>query len=658
MPETHGKAALAGAIGDEQAPPPKLLLRRLRRRFLDSKEQFTMRGDVIRLALRTVRSVFMLSLLVNLLSAVLLMAFILFSSRLLEAIPEAVGKGWNSAPGRMVELNLIVAGACFIGVQALGPVKEALGVLITRRVDGAVRDRLASESVETEGLAPFENQALLTHLAVAKDGLEEGSQTPGAAVAGLLTLSGLYFQSILAAALISVLVSPVVGLVLLASGLLVRGSHRIGLAREAKVNAGKRAELMKESAYYRELGLSRDAGKEFRVFGLADWLGERFREVAVRALEATAAERRAIHGARFIPPVLITLAGAAGSLLWIAHQAVNGSISIEQLVVTLQAGYTTLSIGNYFVEDWQTQYGLMAHSALESFGTGIATASAKLPSPWRGTQDPRGIPRQSIQFRGVSFRYPGGDELVLDGLDLDIPAGRSLAIVGLNGTGKTTLIKLLCGLYEPSAGAILVDGVNLQSLARGAWQRNVATIFQDFVHYQFSAAENIAFAGAALPENQAAIHRAAEQAGILRTLESLPAGLAAPLSSSYRGGTDLSGGQWQRLALARALYAMASGAGILVLDEPTASLDIRSETAFLDRFVELTEGLTTIMISHRFAAVRRADWIVTLEAGRVAEQGTHESLLSANGQYRRLFDLQAERFTSMTDNAQRTGSAE
>ena len=619
-----------------------------------------MRVELVRLAWRTARLTATISLLANLASGALLVAFIVSSGKLLGDISGAVGTGWDSGPARAVAMSLIATGLCFLGMQTLNPVKTGLGVLLTRQVDGAVRDRLAATSVNASGLAPFENQDLLKHLSVAKEGLEEGSRTPGSAVAGLLTLSGLYAQSFFAAALLVVLLPPLVGLSLLGGGLAIRRSHRIGLARESNINALKRAHLGKEAGYYRELGLGVPASKEIRVFGLERWLGGRFRDVSVRALETTVEERRAIHGNRFIPPVLVAVVVSALSLFWIGRQAVSGEISIEHLVMALQAGYVTLSIGNYFVEDWETQWGLVAHRAVESFRAGLdGRDDAAVSARRRADRRLPPMPRESLRFQDVSFRYTGGRDLVLNNLNLDVPVGRSLAIVGLNGAGKTTLVKLLTRLHEPTAGAIFVDGVDLLTLEPSHWRRNVAVIFQDYVRYQMSAAENIAFGDAAAAENRAAIRHAAERAGILELLDGLPRGLDTPLSSAYRDGVDISGGQWQRVALARAFYAVDAGAKILILDEPTASLDIRSEAALLDHFIDLTKGLTTIVISHRFATVRKADRIVTVEAGTVIEQGTHESLLAAGGQYQKLFELQAGRFASVPGvDRRRAGEAE
>jgi ATP-binding cassette subfamily B protein len=233
---------------------------------------------------------------------------------------------------------------------------------------------------------------------------------------------------------------------------------------------------------------------------------------------------------------------------------------------------------------------------------------------------------------------------VLRELDLEFPAGTSTAVVGLNGAGKTTLVKLLSGLYEPAGGRITVDGAALEELDTRSWQRRLAVIYQDYVRYELDAAANIGLGAPGHLGDARALKRAIERAGAANVIAALPDGLATVLSSRYSGGVDLSGGQWQRIALARALFAVQAGASVLVLDEPTAQLDARAEAAFFDRFLELTRGLTTVVISHRFSTVRRAGRIAVLDGGRITERGSHEELMAAGGQYAELFELQARRF--------------
>jgi ABC-type multidrug transport system fused ATPase/permease subunit len=241
----------------------------------------------------------------------------------------------------------------------------------------------------------------------------------------------------------------------------------------------------------------------------------------------------------------------------------------------------------------------------------------------------------ALALRDVTFAYPGTTEPVLDGLDLEVPAGSSLAIVGQNGAGKTTLAKLLCRLYDPQSGAIEVDGTDLRELDLTAWRSRITAVFQDFIRFELPLRDNVAPSGAA----DESILAALADAGAADLAE-----LDTPLAKGYEGGTDLSGGQWQRVALARALCAVREGAGLVLLDEPTAQLDVRGEAEIFDRILAATRSATTILVSHRFSTVRHADRICVLEHGRVIELGRHDELMAANGRYRTMFDLQAQRF--------------
>jgi ABC-type multidrug transport system fused ATPase/permease subunit len=251
-----------------------------------------------------------------------------------------------------------------------------------------------------------------------------------------------------------------------------------------------------------------------------------------------------------------------------------------------------------------------------------------------GDRSADAMPAREIRLRDVTFAYPGGAP-VLEHFDLTIPAGSSLAIVGQNGAGKTTIAKLLCRLYDPQSGAIEIDGVDIREFDLVSWRSRVTAVFQDFLRLELPLRDNVAPAGA--PDD---VVRAALDAAGATNL----AALDTVLARGYEGGTDLSGGQWQRIALARALAAVTLGAGVVLLDEPTAQLDVRGEAEIFERLLAATRHCTTILISHRFSTVRHADRICVLEHGRVVELGTHDELMALGGRYRTMFDLQAQRF--------------
>jgi ATP-binding cassette, subfamily B, bacterial len=269
-----------------------------------------------------------------------------------------------------------------------------------------------------------------------------------------------------------------------------------------------------------------------------------------------------------------------------------------------------------------------------------AVETAALALAGAGLQGATGMPAREISFRDVTFTYPRMDEPVLEGLDLTIPAGSSLAIVGQNGAGKTTLAKLLCRLYDPQGGAIEVDGVDLRHIDVAGWRSQLTAVFQDFVRFELPLRDNVAPHGA--PDD--VVRAALEEAGATGLAD-----LDTPLAKGYPGGTDLSGGQWQRVALARALCTLRQGAQVVLLDEPTAQLDVRGEAEIFERILTATREATTILVSHRFSTVRQADRICVLEHGRVVELGSHDELMAEDGRYRTMFDLQAERFQTGED---------
>jgi ABC-type multidrug transport system fused ATPase/permease subunit len=332
-------------------------------------------------------------------------------------------------------------------------------------------------------------------------------------------------------------------------------------------------------------------------------------------------------------PITLAIAAIAGGnivLFWsLAHDASNGTIAIGAVTVFAQAALGTSALAFGEVDWWFRQGSQSVPVVLDLVDDMLATSTV----PRDGTVNVES-PHDAIVFDNVTFAYRDGPN-IFDGLSLRIPAGKSIAVVGQNGAGKTTLAKLLCRLYDPVEGAIRVDGTDLRAVDLDAWRQQLAAVFQDYIKYELPLADNVAPTGG----DREAIERALRDAAADELAD-----LDTVLSRAYEGGTDLSGGQWQRVALARALFAVHSGAGVVLLDEPTAQLDVRGEAEIFDRILQATRGKTTILISHRFATVRHADLICVLEHGRVIELGTHDELIAQGGRYRTMFDLQAARF--------------
>jgi ATP-binding cassette, subfamily B, bacterial len=574
-------------------------------------------------------------------SAVLPTASTLASGALVGRIPGAIRDGLDSAAGGRLLFALVALAAIYVAQFTVVPLLTQATNALARRLDRALSNRVMTAILAPTGIRHLEDPAILDEVTKA-EGLVTG-YTAGGALRGMVGIWSARLGGVGGIALIAGFRWWLA--VVLAGTAIAEQRYWRRRYDEVTTSLFDRGDLHRRSSYLRDAVLTPVAAKEVRVFGLQDWFAQRFHGAWRDVMAPVWKDMRGRPSEGALATVLPTLA-IGGALAYVAEAALARRIDLTSTVVLCQAIFTASQLGNVGDYDEMVSRGvasLPVALALEERLRGPDFVAA-------GSRPAAGLPRRSITFEGVGFRYPGRDEDVYTDLDLEIPAGRSLAIVGANGAGKTTLVKLLARMYEPTAGRITVDGVDVRELDAHAWQRRIAAIFQDFRHYHLSVRDNVAFGAPDLHrvDAEAALGRAAERAGITELVHGLDAGWETPLDRQLTGGTDLSGGQWQRIALARALYAVEGGAGILVLDEPTAALDVRTESELYERFLDLTAGCTTIVISHRFSTVRRADRIVVLEAGRVVESGTHDELVALGGRYAAMFELQAARYADGT----------
>jgi ATP-binding cassette subfamily B protein len=535
--------------------------------------------------------------------------------------------------GRSAVPALAAVGAVFLLERLLGPVDALATGALARRVDERLTERLMASVAGPPGLAHVEDPKVLDAVAKAQGALQ--GTNPAWAVYALRGVWAQRLQGVLSLAIVfswrwwaALAIAVTCGFGFAIS--------RWQYQHVTLVMHG-RTEKLRRVHYLRRLALTEEMAKETRVFGLAGWLVDRYRTRWLAVMRDIWSKRQegwlaAVGGFALIGGV---------EILVLTALVRDGGVSTGRAVVVAGAVLASAVLGMFHGGHRQLVEALEGMGELEALERAARASAGGVVG---GTASAEALPRREIRFEGVGFTYPGRERPLFQSLDLAIEAGRSLAIVGENGAGKTTLVKLLARLYDPQAGRITVDGQDLREIAPGSWHRRVAAIFQDFVQFELTAYDNVAFGALARTGDRAAVAQAAERAGAERVVQRLTDGWQTPLSRQLKGGAQLSGGEWQRLALARALFAVNAGAGVLVLDEPTASLDVRGEAEVYEKFLELTRGVTTIVISHRFSTVRRADRIVVLEGGRVIEDGTHDELVRAGGRYATMYALQAARF--------------
>jgi ATP-binding cassette, subfamily B, bacterial len=523
---------------------------------------------------------------------------------------------------------LTAVGIIFVLLQVLTPIHQAVSANLGSRTAAWLYDELTNACVEPPGMGHLEDPTLTNDLTMARD-FDLGINGPPLSLSLDFVASGLVeFLGGFASGIVLAFYAWWAPIVLAGAWL---ATH--WLLRESSVwrdrNTDEVREAQRHVDYTYRLAVNPPAAKELRLFGLASWTIDRFmtrrKQLFTLQYHATRLREKSV--------LWSLLFVTAGNLLvfWsLADAARRGRINLDEVVV-----YAQVAVGTSMIAFGGLNWALDGAAAPVAAVLRLRTAMRPRGALGSGSRPADSMPRREIHIRDVTFAYPSTDRPVLERLDLTIPAGSSLAIVGQNGAGKTTLAKLLCRLYDPQQGAIEIDGIDLRTLDLEGWRSRVAAVFQDFVRFELSLRDNVAPNGA--PDD--VIFAALADAGA-----SSVAGLDTILARGYEGGTELSGGQWQRIALARALCAVRMGAGVVLLDEPTAQLDVRGEAEIFERILTATQDCTTILISHRFSTVRRADRICVLEHGRVVELGTHVELMELGHRYRTMFDLQASRF--------------
>ena len=545
------------------------------------------------------------------------------------------------ASGRPVLVAVIGLMACGVVMGASTPVTSYLAAELDRNVTLRARARLFEAVGSLNGLARLEDPAFHNQLRLAES---SGTQVPGDTVATLVTGAG---SLVTAGGLLTVLAGiswPMTAVVLVASlpavGVELRMS-RIRARMLYQVAPSERREI-----FYSQLLLDPQAAKELRLFGLTRFFGERMQ----RERRKTNAQHRGVDLRELRTQGMLSLVAAAVSgagLLWAVTDAAHGRLSVGDVAVFI-ASVTSLQAATSAV------VGMLArlHHDLVMFQHFLAIERTE-----QDVVDPvatRELPplRSGIELRNVWFRYAPDQPWVLRGVDLTIPAGAVVGLVGRNGAGKSTLVKLICRLYEPTCGTIQWDGIDLRDVPVAQLRNRIGAVFQDFMAYDLSAAENIGVGDLAALTDSARIVAAAERAGIHDTVAALPRGYETFLSRIYvddgqldpHSTTYLSGGQWQKLATARAF--MRSQRDLLILDEPSSGLDAAAEYELHHRLRELRQGRASLLVSHRLGSLRDADVIVALDGGRVAEVGDHVSLTRHNGIYAAMFRMQAAGYQS------------
>lgn len=570
------------------------------------------------------------------LQGVLPAVFIVTTGVLIGAVPGTVESGTGSTDGRRFLMALIALAVLYAIQHVVAPTRQVIEETLGIRLSGILREAVMRAVMAGRGIAHLENPAIADRIALAKGSGQHGPIDPRAVWA---------LGELLASRLQGIVAALILAQFRWWAPLLLIGAQAINHLwhdREARTLV-KRQQLstasLRRAGYLRDVVLTPSDAKDVSIFGLERWFIGRYSMHWLAGMRAIWEERERHRGWMFAA-IGAMAAGNGIVFLELGRAAVRGEVAVTAVAILAGAILSMETLGYLGEPDRILHWG----AAPVPYALGLDKELRAASNPLVGTQTADGLPREGISFEKVSFRYPGSDHGVLDGLDLFIPAGQILAIVGENGAGKTSIVKLLARLYDPDAGRITIDGIDLRSFDPTSWRRRLGVIFQDFVHYELTLRENVGFGHVERLDSLDLLAASLQDAGAEQFIEHLPDGWSTHLSPRFRGGIDLSGGQWQRIALARALFARKTGASVLVLDEPTANLDVRAEVELFERIIELSQGTTTILVSHRFSSVRHAQHIIVVSDGHVIESGTHHQLMALGGRYAEMFSLQAARF--------------
>lgn len=570
----------------------------------------------------------------TLLRAILPTGVILATGLVIGAIPDAVTQGFDSPAGDRALVAMGVLALSFVAAELAGVVAQYLQQALTAHYEVAVYDAVAASAGIPAGIDVLEQPEVAAELTALRE--YDRDAVFSQSVASLLYVVTSRIRGI--AGLIVLLPFGLWPVVVLAVGWLVFSrAFSSALAEGSGIAHQMRTSGLRRALYLRSVAVDAAAAKEVRIFGLAPWVVEEYSRMWLSSMRSVWRERTA-------SAVTIAFAGAAllathGLVFgFLAAGAHRGDLSVAALVVYVQAVLATEGLAPLGWEQWIVAQAVEASEKVTSL-----TRNLRLEASVGVQEAPSSSGAVGIDIEEVTFSYRSQSAPILDRLTLSIPAGQSLAIVGANGCGKTTLIKLICGLYHPEEGRITF----LDAAGARLGHPRVAAIFQDFIRYELPLRDNVGLGSLDLIDDDRALEAALRAAGAPGLSATLAAGLDTVLTRAYENGAELSGGQWQKVALARAMLALQGGAGLLILDEPAASLDVRAEAELFDRLVDLRQGSTSILVTHRLSTVRRVDRIVVLDGGGIVEDGTHDELMAVDGRYASMFRLQAERFSPL-----------